>query len=120
MLIIDGKLNFAGFKRFYKKMDWVEAHRKLSENKSDSFFVGTFEDSKKKIKVIVRPSMIMMLSESVKNMTEEGKKPDRAYKGKLCEFGTTIEVKIDNIFLDKIKKEVIDFVPNKTQTISWK
>jgi len=120
MLINDGKLNLAGFKRFYKKINWIKAHRKLSENKSDSFFIGTFEDSKKKIKVVIRPSMIMMLSESFKNMTEEGKKPDKSYKGKLCEFGTTIEVKIDDMFLDKIIELSKEHRNNETEKISWK
>jgi len=120
MLIVKQKLNFSAFKRFYKKMAWIKTSRKLSDTKVDDFYIGRYEDKEMDIKVSIRPSMRMAVSESFKNMTPTGEKPAKDYKGKLCEFGTTIEVIIDDKFLDKIAKEVKSDLTGETQRISWK
>ena len=119
MLIIDQQLNLEEFKGFYKQMNWKVMHRKLSDTISDTFYVGIYKDKKRNIKVTIRPSMVMMISESTKGLTEKGKKPWFGYKGELFDFGTTIEVKIDDQFLNRIKEEASTDDGEQIQQVAW-
>ena len=119
MLIENKSLNLKEFKEFYKNIDWKKVPRKLTKEYEDYFYVGKYEDDNKIIEVKIRPSMIMALSESFKNKDQNGNDVTPTYKGKLYIFGTTIEVKIDECFLEKIKAEAK--VPEKItiQQIKW-
>ena len=120
MLIKNKEFDLPEFKKFYKKMNWIKAPRKLGEKYTDYFYIGKYEDDEKIINIsIFTPAMEMQVTESFKGFDKNGKKVSKEYKGKTYQFGTTVQVRITESFLDKIK-EISKFRPeNKKQIISW-
>jgi hypothetical protein len=120
MLIKDQQLDMGEFKTFYKQMLWRRVPRKLSDNHSDYFYVGTFEDAERIIRISVRPSMRMQVSESFKGYMANGQKAPAGYDpAKLVEYGTTVEVMIDGSVLDKIKEVAVENPQAQTQNVKW-
>lgn len=115
MLIKDGKFNIEEFKKVHKELKWQKAPRKLGINHSDFFYVGSYEDSEKKINIQIRPSMRMKVQESFKGFDKNGKKvPNGEFQ-----FGTTVEVVVDNKFVDKIKELALIKPEDSKQKVSW-
>lgn len=120
MLIEDNILNTKEFKKFFKELDWVRVPRTLTQDHTDYFYVGVYEDSDISIKAIIRPSMYMQLFETFKNRTIDGKKPGQiSNKTKLVDWGASVEVLVDESFMKKVKSVAKEKEPEKRQTLSW-
>lgn len=119
MLIEENKLNIDYFKLIFDSIIWKKKIRVLSENRKEVFYIGKFENEDKVIKITIRPSMRMQVSESFKNRTLEGKVPPKDFKGQLCEFGSTIEVIVDKSVVDQISQKSKNYETEKPQVISW-
>lgn len=118
MLIENDKFNLKEFKEKYKSLDWQRYPRKLGPNHTDYFYIGRYDDDDWSIKVKIRPSLRMDISESYKHCDEHGNKINASSKKKFT-FGKSVEVVIDSIFLDKIKKVSRECDSNKVQKVSW-
>ena len=119
MLIENQQLNIEEFKSIFNDLSWYKLPRKLNQDHSEFFYIGKLDTPEKIIKITVRPSMCMQVEETFKNMTLEGLTPPANYKGRLCEWGTTVEVRIDNLLLDKVKEVSQEYEKRKTQFVSW-
>ena len=119
MLIKDGNLDFKEFKKFFMKLEWKKVPRKLGPDHSQFFYVAKYEDEEKIIKVTIRPSNVMQLSESFKNrVINTGKAPPKGYKGALADFGTTVEVRVDQSVITKLEKIAKVREKNKNKVFS--
>lgn len=118
MFIKDGEFDIKEFKKKYKKMEWKKVPRQLGPAK-DFFYIGTLKENNEEITIKIRPSMRMMITESSDGFDQHGKKLPDSYKGQTYKFGTTIEVLIDDKFLDNIKKICKDHKGEITQKVSW-
>jgi len=120
MLIKNGNLDIKEFKDFFDKIEWIKAPRNLSTKIKEFFYLATYEDDNKVIKISIRPSMRMKISESFKNKLVDGSDPkNKEDKNAKYEFGTTIEVLIDNELLDRIKKKAQPPKENSIQKVIW-
>lgn len=120
MLIKDGQLDVIQFKSFFDELKWVSKKRKTAQNKKpEVFYLGVYENAEKKISISVRPTLWMRVTESQKNMTPSGEKPSENYKGPLVDYGTSVEVKIDQSIIDQILKVSKERERSKPQTVSW-
>lgn len=119
MLIEKEQLNIEEFKKFFNKMEWIRYPRKLGVNHVDYFYVGIYEDSGIIVKASIRPSLRMQLFESFKGRTLDGEIPAPDYKGKTCEWGSSVTVNVDGSFFEKVKSVSKEPTPTKTQTLSW-
>ena len=120
MLIKDGNLDFSEFRSVVKKLDWTKITRNLDGRRNENFFIGRYEDEFKVIKVSVRPSFKMQISESYKNKTADGKIPSKNYNGPLYNFGTTIEVEIDQSFIDELDKISVPAGIKDKKVFKWR
>lgn len=119
MLIENNQLNVHSLKEIFNELSWVKYPRKLNENHTDYFYVGMLDNDIKRIKINVKPNLEMQIEETFKNMTLDGQVPPPEYKGRLCEWGTTVQVIIDETFLDQVKLVSSEFKPKATQKITW-
>lgn len=120
MLIEDNKLNIKKFKEFFPKLEWVRVPRTLTHDHTDYFYIGTYEDKDLKVSATIRPSMFMQLYETQKNMTQEGKKPTTASKSlRLVNWSSSVEVKVDDSFVSKVKSVAKEQPVNKNEIVSW-
>jgi len=119
MLIEKEQLNVQEFKEFFPKLSWTRVPRKLGLNHKDYFYIGLYEDEKVIVKASIRPSLRMQVFESFKGRTLEGAVPPEGYKGRLCEWGGSVIVKVDEKFFEKVKEVSKEFTPTKTQMVSW-
>ena len=119
-LIKDQKLNMTNFKKIFNTLDWLRVPRKLNQDVTDYFYIGKYEDEEKIIKVKVRPDMHMAVEETLKNMTLDGKKPPKgAVSKKLCNWGASVEVLIDDSVLNRIKKIAKVIEAPTAQKVTW-
>ena len=118
-LINEDKLNTELFKTIYSDLIWQRLPRQLGPNHQQYFYVGEYDDGIKTIRVQIRPSMWMKVTESYKKYDKNGKEIDNKYTGQIYSFGKTVEVLIDDNVLDKIKKLAIPQNKNDIQRISW-
>lgn len=118
-LIKDGKFKLSHFKKFYEKMQWTRVPRQLGPKHSAFFYYGKYEDEFKIINIRIRPTMFMVVEETVKGCDKNGNKVAPNYKGPTFEFGTTVEVQIDEAFLKKIKDLAKPEISNSIQKVSW-
>lgn len=116
-LITEGEFNLNYFKQIYKDLEWKRVPRELGPRHSSFFYVGYSEDDKHRIKIKIRPTMYMSVEETYKGFTKDGKEGKRP--GDTYEFGTTVEVKIDESVLDKIKAVAKEDDGEKLQKVSW-
>lgn len=115
MLIKDNKFNLDHFKEIYKTLNWQKAPRKLGPDHSEFFYVGTFENDEKRINIQIRPSMRMKVMESFKGFDKNGKK----IKDGQFNFGTTVEILIDEDFAKKIKEIASVKTEDGIQKVVW-
>ena len=122
MLIENGILNIDEFRQLVPTLKWEQAPRWLNKDHKEIFYIAFYEDDKKEIEITIRPSLRMAINESFKNYTIHGNPAPEDYKGNLVKFGTTIEVLIDNDFLEEIKKIATPMEPINApiQKINWK
>lgn len=118
-LIKDGEFKISHFKKMYKEMEWVRVPRSLGPRHKDFFYVGSFEDDNKKVVIKIRPTMFMVVQEIIKNCDKNGDAPPKNYRGTTYEFGHTVEVKIDETFLNKIKEVASSELIEKRQKVVW-
>lgn len=119
MLIKDNKLDIEEFKTFFDKLKWLKLPRKLGQNHTEHFYVGKYEDDERIIKITLRPSLRMQVSESFKNYTLRGELAPKDYKQETCNWGATIEVIASKSMAEKIL-EVCEELPEKTkQVLEW-
>jgi hypothetical protein len=120
MLIKDGVLNIEEFKALMPTLSWKRAPRWAGKDREDVFYISHYEDDNKIIEVSIRPSLRMLLSESFKNYTPKGDPAPENYTGPLVDWGSSVEVIIDEKFLEEIKKLAEPAGPTSTlQKISW-
>jgi len=119
LLIENGLLDFQEFKKIYKDLKWRKLPRSLNKKVKDYFYVGRYEDDKKIINIAIRPTKFMKVEETWKNRKLDGSKPPKGWAGKVCEWGTTIEVLIDDTVLDKIKKVSKTPKGGTVQKVTW-
>lgn len=98
---------------------WTKYPRKLGKDFSEFFYSGNFEDEKRIVKVTIRPSLWMSVSESFKNLKPNGKTPEDGYTGTLVNCGTSVEVQVDENFRKNI--EAISKPPKEKliQKVFW-
>ena len=118
MLIENNKFNLKEFKKIYKSMNWKKVCRKTGSS-MDFFYIGILDNENKKIKVKIRPSMRMMVEETGKNFDKNGIALKENYDGIKYEFGTTIEVLINEKFLSQIQKLCKDTNENNIEKVNW-
>ena len=123
MLIDNEKLNIEEFKTLVPNMTWLKLPRNLGTNHSEYFYSGKFEDDSKLIQVTVRPSLWISVTESFKNRRpQDGLPPteeDIAKNRPLVDWGSYIEINIDENFLNKIKELAKSPESRTSQTVSW-
>lgn len=119
MLIEKETLNIEEFKNFFNKMSWNKVPRKLGKNHKDFFYIGTYEDDNLIVKASIRPSLRMQIFETFKNRTLEGTIPPQDYKGRTCDWGGSLTIKVDENFLNKVKEISKELPPIKMQTLNW-
>jgi len=118
-LIYDKKLHKTNFKKTVIKLDWKYSV-KLRAGKEDVFYIGLLSTEDKIIKIKIRPSLLMTVMETFKKCTMQGELAPEGYKGDLYEFGTSVEVKISEDFLNKLVKKVKPKkLDNSTKTLEW-
>jgi len=121
-LLIDkeGNLDFDYFKKIHKELVWKKVPRELSKKVKEYFYTGEYEDSKRIIKVSIRPTKYMKIQETFKGRKPDGSAPNKLYKGPLVNWGSTVEVLIDDSVLNEIKK--LAKTPNITgvQKVTWR
>jgi len=118
-LIKDGKFKLSFFKKFYEQMQWTRVPRQLGPKHPAFFYYGKYEDKFKIVNIRIRPTMFMVVEETVKGCDKNGNKPPTNYRGQTFEFGTTVEVKIDEAFLKKIKDLAQAETTTSIQKVSW-
>jgi len=120
MLIKDQILNIKEFKQFFKKLDWVRVPRTLTQDHTDYFYVGLYEDEELLVKVSIRPSLYMQVFETFKNRTVEGKVADKGTTSqRLVNWSSSVEVLVDDSFMKKVKSVAKEQKLNTHQTVSW-
>jgi len=120
MLIENEKLNIEEFKSLAPTLNWLKLPRKLGPNHTEYFYSSKYEDSSTIIKVTIRPSLWMSVSESFKNrMPMDGSIPKPDYKGPVVEWGSYAEMAIDESVLNKIKEWAKPPANVPTQTMTW-
>jgi hypothetical protein len=120
MLIENGKLNVPEFKEFFDQIQWKRVPRSLGPNHSEFFHVGSYEDSDKIIAITIRPSKIMALSETFKNrMLNDGSVPPEGYKGQTNNWGTSVEVLVDDKFIQAVVEAAKPLPAREHQVLTW-
>jgi len=121
MLIEDNLLNVKEFKKLVKKFKWVKYVKVTSPEKSETYYSATFKEGVREVKISIRPSGIMQISESEAKYNQMGKEVDlNTYKKEIFSFGTTIRVRLDDTFLKKIDKLAKPFKKDVLQDIKWR
>jgi hypothetical protein len=103
MLIENNKLNVQEFKEVFDSISWTRLPRKLGVNHTEYFYSGYWETPTFKVQITVRPSLVMALTETFKNrMVTDGSIPADGYRGQLVDWGSYIEMRVDQKFLDDV------------------
>ena len=119
MLIENNELNVEEFKAFFNNITWYRVPRKLNNDHSEYYYIGSYEDDNIIVKASVRPSLRMQIFETFKNRTLDGEIPPPDYKGRLCEWGASTTVQLTESVLNKILSVCQDLPVKKTQTMTW-
>lgn len=120
MLIENNALNIVEFKKLFSNITWTKLPRKLNVNHSDFFYTGVYETPDTVVKITVRPSMNMAISETFKNrMPMDGSIPPDNYRGVLVEWGSTVEIKVDEKFIANVDAVAEKLVSKPTQSLEW-
>lgn len=116
------ELNQNEFKQQFKEIDWVKVTRKIG-TAEEIWYTGHYEDDKKKVKAVVRPSLRMQLTETFKNMLANGTSPKKGQKptktSPFVEYGSTVQVLVDSNFISEVEKIAKEPTKKKIQKISW-
>lgn len=115
MLIKDNKLDVEEFKSIFNTLTWIKAPRHLSPKVTEYFYIGTYEDADKIIKIKLRPSKRLQITESTKGHDKYGNKISNGGH----EFGQTIEVLAENSLIEKIHQAAKPLEPKTKQVVNW-
>jgi len=118
-MIHDNELNIKEFKEFFPELDWIKVPRKLSEEVSDYFYVGTYETEDRRVHVSVRPSMRMQITDTNKKCTKNGDEPLESYNGRFYQYSSSVEVLVESSLISKIEEVAKELPKQKNQTVSW-
>ena len=118
-LIKDSALDISSFKEFFDQIKWLRVPRTLGLDHAQFFYLGSYEDSEKRVKITLRPSMYMAVEETLKNRTKTGEAPVDSYRGTLYDYGSSVEVKIDDSMLEKIKSIAKEQPATSPQKLTW-
>jgi hypothetical protein len=119
MLIADGKLNVETFKSLFEKLSWIQAPRVLGVNHREFFYFCRYEEDDWFLIIKVRPSKWMQVSETFRGRTIQGNVPPENHNGPTVDWGSTVEVKIDQALFDKIKEVSVAKPEREVQTVKW-
>lgn len=113
------ELNVIKLKQIVPTLKWTKKIRKMGSI-SQIFYSGIYENEDKKIHISVRPSMMMRVIETFKNRDTEGRAiPEGKKPREIVNFGSTVEIRIDQSFLDKIASLANDEEKDKPVILSW-
>lgn len=118
-LIQNSKLNIKAFKEFFPNLDWIKAPRSLTSKHVDYFYIGKYEDEYKKVKIVIRPSGRMAITESLKNRDINTGEIPKKNSAKVGDWGTYLEVIIDEKVLEKVREAAKTKPKMEKQTITW-
>lgn len=119
-LIVDNKLDTAALKQAFSTITWTILPRSLGPNHTEHFYTGQYSDDVKEIKIILRPSLTMSVTESFKNrMPQNGNIPQPGYVGPLVDWGSYVEVKVPESFLAEVKSVAQPLPVKQKQKIEW-
>lgn len=120
MLIENNKLNIEEFKAFFDSINWKRVPRNLGQDHSEYFYIGSYEDDDKIVQVTIRPSKIMAVSETFKRrMISDGSIPPEGFKGQVVNWGSSVEVRVDDKFLEAVVKAAKPLPPRENQVLTW-
>jgi hypothetical protein len=108
-----GVLNTSALKDYFNKINWIYVPRQLSEKFKDFFYIGTYQDDDRVIRIKVRPTKQANITESLVDAVATSGGRGTANHGDYC------CVKVEDSFLDKIKSVAKEMPRRKQQTLSW-
>ena len=112
-LIKDGQLDIESFKEIFGKISWIRAPRKLTEKHTDYWYIGKYEDLKKKDRLLVKvsPTKWMRVVE-----TQIGAhKVNKGYK----DWSASAEVRVGDVLMTKIKEASKEPPKHEMQEVDW-
>lgn len=120
-LLIDPEtlqLNVAGFKSLFKQIRWKEAKiiRGVNNPTAYYYYRGEYEDDKRRLEIILRPTMRMMVGEFMLDCFRD---PEKKGGTGWFEFAAHIEVMVDDVIANMIKAEAVSAPESTIQKISW-
>ena len=119
-VITDNQLNTAVFKEVFQNLVWTKLPRVLGPNHTEFFYSGIYSDELKEIKVLLRSSLAMSVTESFKNrMPQNGAIPADSYKGPLVDWGSYVEVRVPQSLYDEAAALAKPLPKKQTQKIEW-
>lgn len=101
----------SALKKMIPKMDWRYVDRSLPAG-LDKFYVGTFENDETQIHISLRPGRRCKVMETQKNVMKTS-------QGGLRDYGTSLEIIVDDLFVAHIKSIAKPKEENKMQTFTW-
>jgi hypothetical protein len=119
-LIVDNQLDGNALKAMFGSIAWTILPRNLGPNHSEYFYTGHYSDEVKEIKIILRPSLTMSVTESFKNrMSQNGAVPPPEYRGLLVDWGQYVEVQVPASFLQNVIAVAKPLATKQKQKIEW-
>ena len=111
LFVSDTKLSSQGLKEHFDDIDWRRVPRKLGPNHKEFFYIGTYNDDERKIKLTLRPSGRVQIMESLLEILKD--------RSSYVNHGITVEVLISDEIRNKIKEASKEPDKHKIDTISW-
>ena len=119
-VIIDNELDVEAFKFIYKTLTWTKLPRNLGINHSEFFYSGLLNNEEKELKILLRSTLTMSVTESFKNrLPMNGDIPPDGYKGQLVDWGFYLEVQVPQEMFDEIASISQPLVSKKVKKIEW-
>lgn len=113
------ELDSENFKKIVFDLKWTKKIRTMG-NISQVFYSGILENEDKKIHVSIRPSMVMRVTESFKNRDIEGRAiKENQRPREIVNFGSTVEIRIDNSFLNKVEEIANNEEKKQPEVFKW-
>ena len=113
----ENTLDAVVFKERLAEFKWLRVPRNLTQDHQDHFYIVNYEDEDYKIRISIRPSKLMSVSESYKHCNLKGDRVSKEYKGEKFTFGRNVEVQLGTNILTKIEDLSVDFKKEQIQKV---
>lgn len=90
------------FKHEYANYTWYKVPRVLTQDHQDYFYIVKSDDTNSALKIVIRPSKMMAITETNKNCDINGNTLEENSTKKKFEFSKYVEVKVG----EKLLKEI--------------